>query len=823
MKTGVKEKVALAHKLKLNDAVINDEFVNYINTLSDSIREYYKVSKIIIRNKTILVNLIENDISLSESINFNEDNTTINKDQSIANLKESIKKNLSKLKLNVDSGNKNLTHFFEDAKVIFKKMKDKRNLLLQNRMKKLRSSHNFHNAHKNKDLTPDTYRQINNTSIHQNQTQSSQINYKVNKFEDTDEPNKIKYAMKNRETINNNFRLFKAKTMMNNEYSDKQNMTLENKDIKHILNNRKVLSEMEQLKKMNKKYELRIKNLELELEECQSELESMRRSSSRNNIKFPFLDDIESEKSQLIQSELLLNKDKMISSLKIDIEKNNMKYADLNHSYMNCQLEIKKLQEENNRLKNCYKSESNYSERLNELIKENSHLKNSIEILKNDISSSKYPQSVIDVKINSKDYEANTADLKKEIDNLKKKISVIEKNLSDEKRRNQELQSESINLKNKHELELSKLSKNLINKQNELLNLQRESLDKTKEIENLKLSMNSRNKSKDSQEKYLLLESIKSYFEQEGSLNKPWSNLNESLNRILENYKNENRLLRTNYHEKIKYYQDQLKNTKNEIYENFLKMMDIKNQNEKEINDIKNDYDKKTEEVNHKNQIIDHYLNLCQEANNNLMNRICQINQKVSAKEMKIIQLQEENQQLKEKIEELYNIKENSNSKDKSIDLKLKEENKELSKKLDEQNQANEKLKEELKTITNERDLYHQRLLSVGIKFIGLHEFQTTRDEAFDRLHEEIGQLKGQNENLKGMIETLTKDFLTQQELETEKIEKYDGDEELKKQYDEIEGLKEMTFKIINEKNNGDDQDNFKKENDELTLQMMKI
>ena len=435
----------------------------------------------------------------------------------------------------------------------------------------------------------------------------------------------------------------------------------------------------------------------------------------------------------------------MISSLKIDIEKNNIKYADLNHNYMNCQLEVKKLQEENNRLKNCYKSESNYSERLNELIKENNHLKNSIEILKNDIDSSKYPQSDLNVKINPKDYETNSTDLQKDIDYLKKKISVIEKKLSDEKQRNQELQSESINLKNKHELELSELSKrntelskNLINKQNELLNLQRESLDKTKEIENLKLSINSRNKSKDSQEKQMLLESIKSYFEQEGSLNKPWSNLNESLNRILENYKNENRLLRTNYHEKIKYYQDQLKNTKNEIYENFLKMMDIKNQNEKEINDIKNDYDKKTEEVNHKNQIIDHYLNLCQEANNNLMNRICQINQKVSAKEMKIIQLQEENQQLKEKIEELYNIKENINSKDKSIDLKLKEENKELSKKLDEQNQANEKLKEELKTITNEHDLYHQRLLSVGIKFIGLNEFQTTRDEGFEILNDEI-------------------------------------------------------------------------------------
>jgi hypothetical protein len=185
--------------------------------------------------------------------------------------------------------------------------------------------------------------------------------------------------------------------------------------------------------------------------------------------------------------------------------------------------------------------------------------------------------------------------------------------------------------------------------------------------------------------------------------------------------------------------------------------------------------------------------------------------------------LQEENQQLKEKIEELYNIKETINSKDKSIDLKLKEENKELSKKLDEQNQANEKLKEEMKGITIEHDLYHQRLLSVGIKFIGVHEFPSTKDEAFDRLHKEIEQLKGQNENLKGMVETLTKDFLIQQEQKTEKIENYDDNGDLKKQYEEIEGLKEMTFKIINERDNGNDQDTFKKENEQLTKQIMKI
>ena len=143
MKAGVKVKATLDRNLKLNDAVINDEFVNYINTLSDSIREYYKVSKNISKNKTILVNSIENDVNLSESILFNEDNTTINKAQSIANLTENMKKNLSKLKLNSNSEDKNLIHFFEDAKVIFKKMKDKRKLLLQNRMNKGRSSHTF--------------------------------------------------------------------------------------------------------------------------------------------------------------------------------------------------------------------------------------------------------------------------------------------------------------------------------------------------------------------------------------------------------------------------------------------------------------------------------------------------------------------------------------------------------------------------------------------------------------------------------------------------------------------------------------------------------
>ena len=92
-----------------------------------------------------------------------------------------------------------------------------------------------------------------------------------------------------------------------------------------------------------------------------------------------------------------------------------------------------------------------------------------------------------------------------------------------------------------------------------------------------------------------------------------------------------------------------------------------------------------------------------------------------------------------------------------------------------------------------------------------------------DRLCEEKEQLKGQIKNLEGMIETLTKEFLAQQEQKTEIYENYD-DDNLKKQYEEIEGLKEMTFKYINERENDDDQiTSFKKENDQLTKQIMKI
>ena len=818
MKTEANEIIINKMNLDLNEDFLNDDFVKNINTLSDSIKEYYKVTKNTNQNKTILLNAIEKKLNESESISnilFSENNEDYNNVQSYNEVSKKIIEFFIKLKENINSDQRNLFSFFEDAKIIFKKLKDYRQEYIQNKIKKQRFSCSF--KEKNKNMSPNIYHKINNI---QNQYQNSEINFKNFEIQ----KNRV-YPLTNRIEINNNFDKQNLRTMIQKENisddSNKMNKTSDSKQIKKYTDNNKFLNEIEKLKNINKKYEFNIRRLNLDLKKYQSELEILKKARSFNNILSKTNE--ENDNNQIIQDELSINKDKIISSLKSEIEKNNKKYSDLFNNY-------RKLQEENKRLQIKNGPNNNIYNKLNNLIKENIKLKNNIELLRTNAPNNN-SQSDLNYKLNVKKFELdyNNKNYIKEIDALKKKILLVEKNLADEQLKNKELKNENNMLKNKHELEKQQLSKRnvdlstkLINKQNELLILQKDILGKTKEIENLKISLNSI----DSQNNQMLIESIKTIFEQENnsvknSVNRPWNNLNESLNRILENYKNENQELKINFHEKIKYYQEQLKSAKNELLEKIQTNTENDIKNKKQINDIKNDYDKKMEEVNNKNKIIDHYLNLYQEVNNNLMNRLCQTNQKVSAKDMKIIQLQEENQQLKEKIEELYNLKDSNNLN--NIDLKIKEENINLIKKLDEQKQTNEKLKEELKVISNEHNIYQKRLLSLGVKFIGEHEFKISKDEAFERLNDEIEQLKGQNETLKDMIETLTKDFLSKNKEKKENNEKYD-DEVLKKQYDELEGLKQKTYKYINEQgNNGDEMNILKKENEKLTKQIMKF
>ena len=804
------DKISNKMNLNLNEDFLNDDFIKYINALSESIKEYYKVTKNTNQNKIVLLNIIEKKLNESESISniiFNVNNEDYNNVQSYYELTKKTIEFFKKLKENVHSDEKNLSSFFEDAKLIFKKMKDYRQEFIQSKKRKSRSPYGLRST-KNRDMSSNFHKI--NTS--QNKNQHSEIIHNIGKDFNSIEIEKDKiYPLTNINVVNNKIEKQNLRTI-----NPRSTISDDPNKMNIITDNKKFLNEIEKLKNINKKYEFNIRKLNLELKKYQSKLEIIQKTKSFKNILSKQNED--SDNNQISQDELSISQEKIISSLKSKIEKNNKNFSDLLNNY-------KILQKENTKLKIKNEPDNNIYNKINNLIKENLKLKNNIELLKINASYNNSPND-LNYKLNIKKNELDI-DIKnyiEEIDSLKKNILMIEQKLSDEQLKNQELKNENNILKNKSELEMSELykrnkelSSKLINNQNDLLNLQKEILGKTKEIENLKLSLSN----KDNQENKILIEKIISIFEQENSINRPWNNLNESLNRILENYKNENQELKINFHEKIKYYQEQLKSAKNELLEKIQTNTENDIKNKKQINDIKNDYDKKMEEVNNKNKIIDHYLNLYQEVNNNLMNRLCQTNQKVSAKDMKIIQLQEENQQLKEKIEELYNLKDSNNLN--NIDLKIKEENINLIKKLDEQKQTNEKLKEELKVISNEHNIYQKRLLSLGVKFIGEHEFKISKDEAFERLNDEIEQLKGQNETLKDMIETLTKDFLSKNKEKKENNEKYD-DEVLKKQYDELEGLKQKTYKYINEQgNNGDEMNILKKENEKLTKQIMKF
>ena len=140
MKTENIEQLYNKMNLNSNEDFLNDDFIKYINALSESIKEYYKVTKNTNQNKTVLLNIIEQKLNESESISniiFNVNNEDYNKFQSYYEVTKKIIEFFRKLKENVNSDEKNLSSFFEDAKLIFKKMKDYRQEFIQKKKEKV--------------------------------------------------------------------------------------------------------------------------------------------------------------------------------------------------------------------------------------------------------------------------------------------------------------------------------------------------------------------------------------------------------------------------------------------------------------------------------------------------------------------------------------------------------------------------------------------------------------------------------------------------------------------------------------------------------------
>ena len=326
---------------------------------------------------------------------------------------------------------------------------------------------------------------------------------------------------------------------------------------------------------------------------------------------------------------------------------------------------------------------------------------------------------------------------KSDIDSLTNKISLLEKQISDDNQSNKKLKDEHDKLKNSYQLEISKLSEtntklslSLVKKQKELVNLQKEIFEKTQEIENFKKSI----KSKDNEEKTSLINSIKSIFEEDEIHNsyKPLNNFSESVNKIIENYKAENELLKN----KQKNFEDKMK------------------------------------EVDNINKDINYKLSSLQELYTQLMEEKKQLIEEIAVKDIKIIKILFEKEKYKDEIDKLNDIKLSTGflEDDNNNESNIKDKFIQLNKKLKQEKEEKKDLKEEIEKLKSECDKYKNKLLSLGVNYIAGQEMEISKENIIENLTEQIEQLKQKNQTLSEAFESLTSQFWNNNNTQNEKI-----------------------------------------------------
>ena len=383
-----------------NNYILCNTFINYVNALSNSIKKYYKVSIKIIENMSILIKSFEEILTI-----FGQEN----------NISKEIKEIFYQLNMNINSEKNNLNNFLNDTKTIFKEMKE------------------YQNSTKNKIAEQRNYslnKLKTNISGIIESNENSAIFHKINLKTNRDTSHSKTYIQKSQNI---------AKRKPNQIYYKDINVTSNFFNSNNSKSN--LLEEIEIIKKINKNYEFHMKKLNLELEKFNN-------SYNGNNSRIININD-----SQKTQDELILNENKIISSLKQELEKSNKRSEQIFRNFKASQTEIKILKEEINKLYTLINSDKTLIYKFNNLMKENSRLKTTIEALSSPYNNSK---SVLNYRIN---FNNGNTKLKNEM-KLHKNISFTNQ-LEKEKNKNEKLKKENmITDKNKTEL---------INNQNKLV------------------------------------------------------------------------------------------------------------------------------------------------------------------------------------------------------------------------------------------------------------------------------------------------------------------------------------------------------------------
>ena len=819
--------------INLEESIYNDEFVKLINTLLDSIKEYYKVSKNITKNEKVLINSAEYGINNSQSIinKIINEEVDLNQINLYNKIIENLITTLNKLEININSSEKNLLYFFEDAKVLFRKMNLKRKEMIMNYQKRINSISNkkIGVSASNSSNKKNRYKMPNQSEIQSKlknnlfmQNQKSEINCRISgKVLDGIFPYEAKTLENNRNFNSNSINDVrirqKARTYskkISNKFEDSKMVNGDKNEDSALKGQYKGINNIEkynneELKMLVKKYEIQIKKLNIELKKYQM-----------NDNRYTNYSTIQNDNQK---------KNKLILALKDNLRNNNIKYNELYSKLNDSQNKIKKLEEENLILKSSTTSlvnksisfkdqEKNANKiltiKLNNLIKENSILKKNIESLKysNPVSVSDFNYRNSQQK---NDYLITNQPLEKEVELLRKQ-------LSDEMNKNKELLNKSISMKNKYNSEISQISKRntelsklLLNKQNALFKLEKDNLDKNKELANLKLSLNNlKQNSNIDQEKQKVIDSYKKN-NSKGDINN--NIIIENNKKEIEQLKNLNNTLQ----DKIKYYQTQIKNIKNELYEKIQENIELKNNTDKQMRDMKNDYENTIKELEEKNKELESNLGDCQNFNNNLNQQIDSLNQQIVAKDIKILELNYQNEQTQNKCSSLEEqnkkISEELNTK-KTDDNKINEENQQISilkEELEQQKILSNDLNNELSKIKNDKQILTKKISNYENEILNNNKNNDINEEIKKKLNQEIENLKKENSSLK----------LNNEKLSNQLTDILSGNKKLNNiNNEEKEQLKNQIFNMKTDKEKYDNEIKvLKRENEKMKDQIYRL
>ena len=625
-------------KSPINKEIVNkiydEEFVSLINSLNESIKEYYKVSKNNIIEANNILDSYQQQAQIINNLILEINNTSsYEKLDELFDLTRKTLEVIIQMKMNSNSNNKNLAMFFDDAKILFKSMKAKRK-------EKLIEANN------------DINKQINQPSSDSYMGSFNSENKFNNRLEDN------YFNINNNININNNNDILLKN--INAIYS-RVIKILNNFSIYNYVISKVDFEESNKYNNLQNSLKKELENLFIFLKKNLNQGKSLAQTKScvdiNENTKF------KRSKSKPHDNEL--------EKLKMINESNKKKLLELNNQLNFYKNKVKELEMRNNsmiiKLKNFEQTkfgfQNNNNDVYNELNKKDMQILN----LQKQLKVFQMNENSLNAQINNlndqftqkiNEYEYERANLSQTVLSQKKTISNLQNNL---------------NIKQK---ELENLKESTFKGNNNNYDL-----DKKLEIMNMEL--------KEKQSKInALIQDIKNYQRKEMINQEQIENMNNNIFNYEKIIKEKDDLINNNYkdnndvfkikleNEKLKKQIEELKNSNNN---NYL-------QNQKMINGNINSYEMpnnqeytiKLNELTQENQELKQSLSLINESKTKLELELSKKNDELEGYKQVIFKLQnklEQNNDIEEELKKRLNTERNVDALNTKTEVNLREQN----------------------------------------------------------------------------------------------------------------------------------------------------